>query len=117
MHKTLLKNKHLVSEMVNKKIEAIHREVMEDMRDGQVLDEDQLEELEDCMCILECIASICKDDHEMRMDHHEMAMKGNPVPHAGNPTSAAVHPVHVRDMSTIDGPHSHGVASFTLGTM
>lgn len=98
MHKTLLKHKDAAIEFLNKEID-------------EAIDDKDLEDLKDALCCMKYIAKIVHMDHDIRMDKHEMMAKGGST---GNPTRAA-NPMHMHDMSTIDGPHSHGVASFTIG--
>lgn len=104
MHKTLLKHKDDVIEFLNKEI-------------AEAVDKEDLDELETALSCMKYIAKIVHADHDIRMDKHEMAMKGgNP----GNPTKAASPasmPMQMHDVSTIDGPHSHGIASFTVQQM
>lgn len=106
MHKTLLKHKDDMIEFLNKEI-------------AEAIEGKDLDDLCDALCCMKYIAKIVHMDHDMRMDHHEMAMKnGTTVHHTGNPTSAVSQPVvPMSTMSTIDGTHTHSIASFTLGTM
>lgn len=102
MHKTLLRHKDDAIAFFNEELE-------------EAIEEEDLEEAYMAIMGLKCIAKMVHADHDIKMDHHEMmkdhhAKSGNPH----NPTSAP-QVAYPHGMSTIDGAHQHGIASFTVG--
>lgn len=111
MHTTLLKHKDEIIDMVNDKIEYIHKCV----HDGghEILDEEELDELLKCVKILKKLGKIRYLDHEIKMDFIE---KGhNPYSgKSGNPG----HMAGTADLKTMEAaPHGHAYGTINLTTM
>lgn len=109
MHTTLLKHKDEIIDMVNDKIEYIHKHVHHD-GGVPILDEEELDELLKCVKILKKLGKIRYLDHEIKMDFME---KGH-NPYSGNPG----HVTGTADMKTMDAaPHGHAYGTINLTTM